>query len=94
MDTITALAIVAVSILAAGCSSLGPDLVSDNHTGYSKAVQAARSDGALLNIVRLRYQDLPVDRRIGSIATQFSVDIGSGSEFGTVEGTTSANVTP
>ena len=77
-----------------GCSSLGPRTLQRSHINYNKAVQKAQMEEDLLNIVRLRYYDMPVFLNVSSISAQPSFSVGTGGEFGLVEGNSSANITP
>lgn len=82
------------TVLLSACATFGPGTVPGSYTGYSKAIQAARTEGGLLNIVRLRYQDAPVDMTISSISTHFNFELGASGEFGNVEESNTANISP
>jgi hypothetical protein len=83
-----------VALLATGCASLGPNKLQDSHLSYNKAVQKAIMEEDLLNVVRLRYLDMPVSLSVGSIAAQTTFTVGTRGEFGLVEGESSANILP
>jgi hypothetical protein len=83
-----------VALLASGCTSLGPNKLQDSHLAYNKAVQKAIMEEDLLNIVRLRYLDMPVSLSVSSIAAQTTFTVGTRGEFGLVEGESSANILP
>ena len=42
-----------------GCAGIGPTRLSDDPIGYSRALSASNKRQTLLNVVRLRYADLP-----------------------------------
>jgi hypothetical protein len=90
----TVIALLAVACLATGCSSLGPNKLQNSHVSYNKAVQKAIMEEDLLNVVRLRYLDMPVSLSVSSIAAQTTFTVGSRGEFGLVEGEASANILP
>jgi hypothetical protein len=83
-----------VGLMTMSCASFGPNKLQSSHLNYNKAVQQAQMDEDLLNIVRLRYLDMPVSLSVSSISAQASFTVGTGGEFGLVEGESSANITP
>jgi hypothetical protein len=83
-----------VGLVTMSCASFGPNKLHSSHLNYNKAVQRAQMEEDLLNIVRLRYLDTPVSLSVSSISAQASFTVGSGGEFGLVEGDSSANITP
>lgn len=87
-------AALAVIWLVTGCTSLGPNKLQNSHVSYNKAVQKAVMEEDLLNVVRLRYLEMPVSLSVSSIAAQTTFTVGSGGEFGLVEGESSANILP
>ena len=89
-----AIAVLAVAWLAAGCVSLGPDKLQTSHLSYNKAVQRAIMEEDLLNVVRLRYLDMPVSLSVSSIAAQTTFQVGTGGQFGIERGDTAANILP
>ena len=86
--------LVVAGLLSVSCANFGPRKLQSSHLNYNKAVQKAQMEEDLLNIVRLRYIDLPVSLTVSSISAQTSFSVGSGGEFGLVEGDYSANITP
>ena len=83
-----------VGLMTMSCASFGPNKLQSSHLNYNKAVQQAQMEEDLLNIVRLRYLDTPVSLSVSSISAQASFTVGTGGEFGLVEGDSSANITP
>jgi hypothetical protein len=81
-------------LLSVSCAQFGPRKLQSSHLNYNKAVQKAQMEEDLLNIVRLRYLDMPVSLSVNSISAQTSFSIGAGGEFGLVEGESSANISP
>jgi len=88
------LAALGVACLASGCTSLGPNKLQDSHLAYNKAVQKAIMEEDLLNVVRLRYLDMPVSLSVSSIAAQTTFHVGTGGQFGIERGDTAANILP
>lgn len=81
-------------LFSVSCAQFGPRKLQSSHLNYNKAVQKAQMEEDLLNIVRVRYIDMPVSLTVSSISAQTSFSVGSGGEFGLVEGDSSANITP
>ncbi len=59
-------------LLLAGCTGLGTKTVVWDRAAYSQAVGDSWKREALLNIVRLRYVDIPVFMQISSIVNGYS----------------------
>jgi hypothetical protein len=79
-----------------GCALHGPDAMRASRLGYNEAVQVSERRELLLNLVRLRYTDAPEFLAISGISTQMNFEAGAsiGGEFGEVEQSDSAFVTP
>ena len=88
------LAALVLACLSTGCTSLGPNKLQDSHLAYNKAVQKAIMEEDLLNVVRLRYLDMPVSLSVSSIAAQTTFHVGTGGQFGIERGDTAANILP
>jgi len=59
------------SILAAGCTTLGPDALDQTRLQYNEVIKRTTEEQLLLNIVRLRYTDTPSSLAVSAIAAQF-----------------------
>ncbi|RLA22697.1 MAG: hypothetical protein DRQ62_07520 [Gammaproteobacteria bacterium] len=72
----------------AACSSLGTDRVLPDRFDYNQAIGQSSNQQMLLNLVRLRYRDVPVFLSVSSVLSQY-VYLGSanlGGSTGSVNG--------
>jgi hypothetical protein len=68
--------IVSTLLGATGCSHLGPKTVAVDRFDYSSAIADSWKQQKLLNIVKLRYMDLPVFVDVASIVNGYSIQAG------------------
>src|SRR6188472_739605 len=69
------LCLVAAAMFA-GCAHLGPSSVAVDRFDYSTAIADSWKQQTLLNIVKLRYMDLPVFMDVASIVSGYSMQTG------------------
>src|ERR1035438_1246234 len=82
LKNIFAAAVVSAALFA-GCKHLGPQSIAVDRFDYSTAIADSWKQQTLLNIVKLRYMDLPVFVDVASIVSGYSMQTG-GSLNGTI----------
>src|SRR5512137_1275386 len=64
------------AVALSGCQHLGPSTVAVDRFDYSTAIAESWKQQTLLNIVKLRYMDLPVFVDVSSIVSGYSMQTG------------------
>ena len=60
-----------LAVAIAGCNVVGPASVRTGRADYNIAIQQTNSEQLLLNLVRLRYRDVPYFLEVASVSTSF-----------------------
>ena len=65
-----------ISIIAVftGCSSIGPSSIHHDRFDYNEALSDSWKEQTLLNIVRLRYNDMPIFLEVASIVSGYTLE--------------------
>lgn len=74
------------SVLLSGCASVGAPSLKQQHPQFGQAIVSSLNEQFLLNLVRLRYRDVPYFLEIASVTSQetisgtasFGADVGFG----------------
>lgn len=75
--------LIAVCLLLTGCQAnkIGPKNLSTDSMAYNHAVSDSIDSQVLLNIVRLRYRDIPTFLQVGIISSSYENFYSAGSDF-------------
>ncbi len=75
-------------LFLASCTAIGPRHIPNDRFNYNEAIGRSANEQMLLNLVRMRYRDVPVFLAISAVLTQYvysgrvSVDGSGGSSLG------------
>ena len=65
----------AIAILfLAGCGTIGPETVTRDRFDYNAAISGSWKEQTLLNIVKLRYADMPLFVEVASVVSGYTVE--------------------
>jgi len=78
---------ITIILLITGCTHIGPQTVPRDRFDYNTAISDSWKEQTLLNIVKLRYADMPLFVEVASIVSGYTLE-GSVSLGGTVSSTT------
>jgi hypothetical protein len=63
-----------VLTVTAGCRSFGPQTVTHDRSDYNRSIADSWKEQALLNIVKMRYLDLPIWLDVGQVVSGYSME--------------------
>src|SRR5271165_6100435 len=75
------LAAVALALSVAACTSIGPGTVPHDRLDYASAIGNSWKEQTLLNIVKLRYSDMPIFLEVAQVIAGYQVQSAIGSSF-------------
>ncbi len=92
------LAVVLSTALAfmSGCSGIGPSTIARDHSDYTGAISESWKRQMLLNMVKMRYGDVPIFMDVASVINQYALEqeVALGAESGIYNGSTASYVGP
>jgi len=63
-----------IVIAVAGCAGFGPRTIPPDRFNYNQAIAESAKSQMLLNLVRLRYLDVPVFLKVSSVVAQYTYE--------------------
>jgi len=66
--------IVVITLLFAGCTNIGPKTVPRDRFDYNTAISDSWKEQTLLNIVKLRYADMPLFVEVASVVSGYTLE--------------------
>ena len=66
-----------------GCTSLGPNRLAPDRFDYTEAISRSTKEQMLMNLVRMRFADVPVFLDVSSVLTQYAY-VGAAGVSGTI----------
>ena len=70
-----------MSLLLAACSSIGPGTVPHDRIDYGSSIGNSWKEQTLLNIVKLRYADMPIFLEVGQVIAGYQIQSAIGGSF-------------
>ncbi|MGD8502707.1 MAG: hypothetical protein PVH49_03790, partial [Syntrophobacterales bacterium] len=61
-------------LLLAGCASIGPRTIPRDRFDYASAISTSWKKQMLLNMVKIRYADIPVFVDVASVINQYALE--------------------
>ena len=80
------ISLLAVSVVAlVACTSIGPSTIPRDRFDYNAAISNSWKDQTLLNIVKLRYADMPLFVEVASVVGGYTLESQVGAGFAQAE---------
>jgi hypothetical protein len=70
-----------IAVLGAGCRSMGPTTVSRDRFDYTVAISESAKNQVLLNMVKIRYGDVPIFIEVSSVISQYQLENGITNQY-------------
>jgi len=82
--TLFTILVPAILFFLPGCITFGPKRIAVDSFNYNEVIARSSNEQMLLNLVRLRYREVPVFLAVGSVITQYFYvgDVGASAAFG------------
>ncbi|RKZ96969.1 MAG: hypothetical protein DRQ43_03670 [Gammaproteobacteria bacterium] len=74
MKKIHYLSLVAITLFLNACTSIGPQTIPRDRFDYNTAISDSWKDQTLLNIVKIRYADMPLFVEVASIVSGYTLE--------------------
>ena len=71
---LTRCVLVCTLLMLVSCSSIGPKTITRDRFDYNKAISDSWKEQTLLNIIKLRYADMPLFVEVASIVSSYSLE--------------------
>ena len=65
---------IVLAILLSACSAIGPDTIPRDRINYNQAISDSWQEQTLLNIVKLRYADMPLFVEVASVISGYNLE--------------------
>ena len=63
-----------ITFIMSGCSTIGPDTVERDRFDYNTAISNSWKEQTLLNIIKLRYADMPLFVDVASVVSGYTFE--------------------
>ena len=78
---LAAVFVISCCVSATGCRTMGPRTIARDRFDYSEAISTSWKQQMMLNLVKLRYCDVPVFLDVSSIISQYSLETALNANF-------------
>jgi hypothetical protein len=75
-------ALIPLLLVACGCTTATTKAINSTYAGYNQTIAHNQNQQMLLNLVRLRYRELPMFLKVGALSSSFAFEMQGGANFG------------